>query len=119
MTHGGVSPDQLSPMVVVQCKINSLTYKNISQALFVTAFEATRQFQDQAEKIGTTMMGHAYWLPGESRKRFDSCVDAYNASRANFKSCVDEGYRQSPPPDTACRIKGVGASIAPAIRAPH
>ena len=66
-----------------------------NQTLFNSAFEATVQIQDQVEKIGNTMMGKADWLPGESRKIYDNCVDAYKTSRSNFKSYVDEGYQQS------------------------
>jgi len=66
-----------------------------NQTLFNTAFETAVQFQDQVEKIGNTMMEKADWMPGESRKICDSCVDAYKTSRNNFKSYVDEGYRQS------------------------
>jgi hypothetical protein len=65
-----------------------------NQTLFNTAFETTVQFQDQVEKIGNTMIDKADWLPGESRKLYDSCVDAYKTSRTNFKAYVDEGYQQ-------------------------
>lgn len=66
-----------------------------NQTLFDNAFETTVQFQDQVEKIGNTMMDQAGWLPGESRKIYDNCVDAYKAGRSNFKSHVDEGYQQT------------------------
>ena len=66
-----------------------------NQTLFNTAFDATVQFQDQVEKIGNTMIGQADWLPGEGRKIYDNCVDAYKTNRSHFKSYVDEGYRQS------------------------
>ena len=65
-----------------------------NQTLFNTAFETAVQFQDQVEKIGNTMMDKADGLPGETRKIYDSCVDAYKTSRNNFKSYVDEGYLQ-------------------------
>ena len=65
-----------------------------NQTLFNTAFETAVQFQDQVEKIGNTMMDKADGLPGESRKIYDSCIDAYKTSRNNFKSYVDEGFQQ-------------------------
>jgi hypothetical protein len=40
------------------------------------------------------MMEKADWMPGESRKIVDSCVDAYKTSRNHLKSYVDEGYQQ-------------------------
>ena len=66
-----------------------------NQTLFENAFEATVQLQDQVEKIGNTMMDKATWLPGESRKLYDNCMEAYKAGRSNFKSYVDEGRQQS------------------------
>lgn len=66
-----------------------------NQTLFNNAFEATVQIQDQAEKIGNTMLDQADWLPGESRKVYDNCVEAYKAGRSNFKSYVDEGCQQT------------------------
>ena len=67
---------------------------NFNQTLFNTAFETAVQVQDEVEKIGSSMMDKADWLPGESRKIYDSCIDAYKTSRNNFKSYVDEGYQQ-------------------------
>ena len=66
-----------------------------NQTLFNTAFETAVQFQDQVEKIGNTMMDQADGLPGESRKIYDNCVDAYKTGRNHFKSYIDEGCRQS------------------------
>lgn len=65
------------------------------QTLFNTAFETMVQFQNQVEKMGNSMMAQADWLPDESRKICDKCVDAYKTSCNPFKSYVDEGYRQS------------------------
>lgn len=66
-----------------------------NQTLFDSTFDATVQFQDQVEKIGNTMMERTGWLPGESRKAYDNCVEAFKAGRTNFKSYVDEGYQQA------------------------
>jgi hypothetical protein len=68
---------------------------NFNQKLFDSAFEATVKFQDQAEKIGNTLMDKADWLPGESRKICDNCIEAYKSARSNFKTYVDEGFQQS------------------------
>lgn len=68
---------------------------NFNQRLFDSAYDETVKFQDQVEKIGNTLMDKADWLPGESRKMYDNCVQAYKSARSNFKSYVDEGYQQS------------------------
>ena len=41
------------------------------------------------------MMDKADWLPGESRKIYDNCIEAYKSARTNFKTYIDEGYQQS------------------------
>lgn len=66
-----------------------------NQTLFNSAFETMTQFQDQVEKMSNTVMGQADWMPDESRKICDNCVDAYKTNRSQFKSYIDEGYRQS------------------------
>jgi hypothetical protein len=66
-----------------------------NQTLFDNAFEAGVQIQDQAEKLGNSMLEKANFLPGESRKLYDSYLDAFKAGRNNFKTYVDEGYKQA------------------------
>ena len=66
-----------------------------NQTLFDNAFEAGVQLQDQAEKLGNSMLEKANFLPGESRKLYANCLDAYKAGRSNFKAYVDEGYKQT------------------------
>ena len=68
---------------------------NFNQRLFDSAFETTVKFQDHVEKLGNTLIDKADWLPGESRKIYDNCVDAFKSARTNFKTYVDEGYQQS------------------------
>ena len=64
-----------------------------NQTFFDNAFDAAVKLQDQAEKIGNTLMDQADWLPGESRKFYDSFVGAFKAGRSSFKSYVDESYQ--------------------------
>jgi hypothetical protein len=68
---------------------------NFNQKLFDSAFETAVKFQDHVEKINSTLMDKADWLPGESRKIYDNCVQAYKSARSNFKSYVEEGYKES------------------------
>lgn len=68
---------------------------NFNHTVFENAFDVSVQFQDQIEKIGTTMMDQAGWLPAENRKRYDDWVDGCKASRANYKTFIDEGYRNA------------------------
>jgi hypothetical protein len=68
---------------------------NYNQTFFNNAFEAALHLQDQAEKVGNTLMDQTGWLPGESRQLYDHCVDAYKSGRNNFKTFMDENYQQA------------------------
>jgi len=68
---------------------------NFNQRLFDSAFETAVKFQDHVEKVGNTLMDKADWLPGESRKICDNCVEAYKSARTHFKTYIDDGYQQS------------------------
>lgn len=66
-----------------------------NQILFNNAFEASVKLQDQAEKIGNMVMDQAAWLPGDQRQVFDNCLKTFKTGRNQFKSYMDENYRQA------------------------
>ncbi len=65
------------------------------QAAFNSAFDANTMFQDQIERVTSTMLDQSTWLPSESRKAIDSWVSTYRTSRSNFKKYVDDSYKQA------------------------
>jgi hypothetical protein len=66
-----------------------------NQTLFNNAFEAAVKLQDQAEKVGNMVMDQAGWLPGDQRQVYDHCLKTCKAGRSQFKSFMDENYRQA------------------------
>lgn len=66
-----------------------------NQILFNNAFEASVKLQDQAEKIGNMVLDQAVWLPGDQRQVFDNCLKTFKTGRNQFKSYMDENYRQA------------------------
>jgi hypothetical protein len=67
----------------------------LNHTLFDSTFDLSVQFQDQAEKLGDTLLDQAGLSSAEYRKPYDTWVTAYKAGRASFKTYVDEGYRNA------------------------
>ena len=57
-------------------------------------FNSMVMVQDQAEKMVTTAMDKAPWLPDEGKKVIRDWIDAYKSGRETFKSKVDENFEK-------------------------
>lgn len=66
-----------------------------NQTLFDNAFDLSVQFQDQAEKLGNTILDQVGLSSTEYRKPYDIWVEAYKSGRSSFKTFVDEGFRNA------------------------
>ena len=66
-----------------------------NQTTFDSAYDATVMFQNQFEKVATSMLDQANWMPAEGRKAIDSYVDAYKSGRDQFKQYVDDGFKKA------------------------
>ena len=66
-----------------------------NQTFFDNAFDLSVQFQDQAEKLGDTILDQAGLSSSEYRKPYDAWVAACKAGRSSFKTFVDEGFRNA------------------------
>ena len=66
-----------------------------NQSLFDKAFDLTVKFQDQAEKLGETMLDQTGLSSTEYRKPYEAWVSACKSGRASFKTYVDEGYKNA------------------------
>ena len=64
-----------------------------NQTLFDNAFDLSVQFQDQAEKLGGTILDQVGVPSTEYRKPYDLWVEAYKSGRSSIKTFVDEGFR--------------------------
>ena len=65
----------------------------LNQTLFNNAYDLSLQFQDQAEKLGDTILDQAGLSSAEYRKPYEIWLSACKAGRASVKAYVDEGYR--------------------------
>jgi hypothetical protein len=66
-----------------------------NQRLFDNAFEAAVKLQDQAEKVGNMVMDQAGLLPGDQRQVYHTCLETFKTGRSQFKSFMDENFRQA------------------------
>lgn len=66
-----------------------------NQATFNSTFNAIEMLQDQFERVAQTVMDQASWMPAEGRKAVDSWIAACKAGRDNYKSYLDESYKQA------------------------
>jgi polyhydroxyalkanoate synthesis regulator phasin len=62
---------------------------------FDSAYDATVLLQDQIEKVATSMLDQASWIPEEGRKAIDNYVDAYKSGRDQYKKYVDESFKKA------------------------
>lgn len=66
-----------------------------NHTLFDNAFDLSVQFQDQAEKLGDTILDQAGLSSPEYRKPYESLISAYKSGRSSFKTFVDEGFNNA------------------------
>jgi len=66
-----------------------------NQTSFDSAYDATVIFQDQFEKVATSMLDQANWMPEEGRKAIDNYAEAYKSGRDQFKKYVDDGFKKA------------------------
>ena len=64
----------------------------LNHTMFDNAFDLSVQFQDQAEKLGDTILEQTGLSSPEYRKSYDSLISAYKSGRSSFKTFVDEGF---------------------------
>lgn len=65
-----------------------------NKTIFDNAFNAMQMAQGQGEKIITSLLDQATWLPEEGRKTIAEWVASYQKGFADFKTAVDEQYKK-------------------------
>jgi hypothetical protein len=68
---------------------------DFNQTTFNSAYNATVMVQDQFEKVATSMLDQATWMPDEGRKALDSYVDVYKSGRDQFKKYMDDSFKKA------------------------
>ena len=65
-----------------------------NKTIFDNAFNAMQMAQTQGEKMLTSLLDQASWLPEEGKKTVADWVKAYQKGCDDFKSAVDEQYKK-------------------------
>lgn len=67
---------------------------DFNKAAFDNAFNAMVMLQEQTEKVTTTLLDQATWLPDEGKKAVNDWIQAYRKGRDDFKKTVDENFEK-------------------------
>jgi hypothetical protein len=65
-----------------------------NKSIFDNTFNMISGIQDQSERMLTSFLDHASWLPDEGKKAITDWVSAYKKGRAEFKAATDEKYEK-------------------------
>lgn len=61
---------------------------------FNSSFNAMTMFQEQMEKVASSMLGQAGWIPEQGKKAIEDWVQNYKKGRDDFKKVVEEGFER-------------------------
>ncbi len=67
---------------------------DFNKAAFDNSFSAMRMAQQQMEKMVTTMMDQATWLPEEGKKAINEWADACKKGADDFKKTADDNFKK-------------------------
>lgn len=68
---------------------------NFNHSSFNSAYDATIMVQDQFEKVATSILDQASWMPEEGRKAIDNYVGIYKSGRDQFKKYMDDSFKRA------------------------
>jgi hypothetical protein len=68
---------------------------SFNKTSFNSAYDATVLVQDQFEKVATSILDQAAWMPEEGRKAIDSYMDVYKSGRDQFKKYMDDSFKKA------------------------
>ena len=66
---------------------------NFHKATFDNTFNAMVMLQEQTEKMVSTYLDQATWLPEEGKKVINEWAKAYKKGCEDFKKAVDENFK--------------------------
>jgi len=67
---------------------------DFNKATFDNSFSAMTMVQEQTEKMVSTMMDQATWLPEEGKKAVQDWADACKKGSEDFRKAVDENFKK-------------------------
>jgi len=65
-----------------------------NKTIFDNAFKAMQMAQDQGEKMISSLVDQASWLPEDGKKTITDWVKAYQKGCNDFKENVDQQYQK-------------------------
>jgi len=65
-----------------------------NKTILDNAFKAMTMAQEQGEKMITSTLDQASWIPEEGKKAIVNWVKAYQKGSETFKATVDEQYKK-------------------------
>jgi hypothetical protein len=65
-----------------------------TRTAFDGSFTALVSFQEQADRMNSSLLDQAAWLPKEGRKAIGDWADACRKGREEFKKMVDESFQK-------------------------
>ena len=65
---------------------------DFNKVTFDNTFSAMVLLQEQTEKMVSTFMEQATFIPAEGKKMLNEWVETYKKGRENFKKTVDESF---------------------------
>lgn len=66
----------------------------LSKSAFDSTFNTIVLFQDQWEKLVSSSLEHANWVPEDKRKAVLDGIGLLKKTRESFKSAADENYKK-------------------------
>ena len=65
---------------------------DFNKTTFDNTFNAMVLLQEQTEKVVSSLMEQATWIPAEGKKAMNDWVDTFKKGRGEFKKVVDESF---------------------------
>jgi polyhydroxyalkanoate synthesis regulator phasin len=67
---------------------------DFNKATFDNSFSSMVMLQEQTEKMVSSFVDQAAWLPEEGKKALKEWLATYKKGREEYKKMVDEGYKK-------------------------
>ena len=67
---------------------------DFNKATFDNSFNAMGMVQEQTEKMVSTMLDQATWLPEEGKKAINEWANACKKGAEDFKKAVDDNFKK-------------------------
>ena len=67
---------------------------DFNKATFDNSFSAMVMVQEQTEKMVSTILDQATWLPEEGKKAINDWIGAYEKGCKDFKKTVDDNFKK-------------------------